>query len=250
MAPDACVKNGDGAAAGIGARRAWDCARRPARGWMWLMGRGSAAPAPPPCVRRRRPRAQPRRGIPRPIRSANPPDALHSRRGIHHGSGSGNADEQPAHRVALSGFWMDEYEVTFAELCQFSRELGPQTGCRPAKHMLPVHRGFMGRRSARYALALPAGARAGGHLPLPTRREWSTRPRRAGVAELSVGRSANAFDIPQANYGCTDNNDKPPTALPGSRRWPYRPNGFGLFDMAGTSWEWCCDLVQAKAATP
>ena len=95
------------------------------------------------------------------------------------GSDSGNADEKPAHRVRVSAFYLDRYEVTNEQFAEYVRESGNYDeiegpwfryyapGCRD----LIAHSGkreSLRRRAAEAALEImPEGDRA----KLPVRGE-------------------------------------------------------------------------------
>ncbi len=140
------------------------------------------------------------------------------------GSESGDADEQPPHRVYVNAFYMDVTEVSCARYAGFLEETG-----YPAHEMWdpkidrpedPVV-GISWHDAA--AFAAWAGKR------LPTEAEWE-KAARGGLKQMRFP-WGNEIDRKKTNYNSFG------TAPVKS----YSPNGYGLYDMAGNVWEWCRD---------
>jgi formylglycine-generating enzyme required for sulfatase activity len=86
--------------------------------------------------------------------------------------------------------------------------------------------------------ALPAEKAAGRQYRLPTEAEWEYACR-GGEPVVSIYPFGNSISPAAANYGDY-------SKLPGSlgrtcKVGSYKPNKFGLYDMAGNVWEWCSD---------
>ena len=161
------------------------------------------------------------------------------------GSNDGDSDEQPVHEVYLDDFYMDKYEVTNTQYCQFLNEKGNQEegevtwldieddDCRIKKQegkYVPrsgyenhpvIEVTWYGAR----AYAEWAGKR------LPTEAEWEYAAR-GGLAGQKYP-WGNSIDSSMANYG-ENIGDTTPVGN-------YSANGYGLYDMAGNVWEWCAD---------
>ncbi len=165
----------------------------------------------------------------------------------------GQNDEYPLHRVVVDSFYIDRYEVTNAQFCEFLDEEGnqfeggvtwleiedddcliesrggrfyPKTGYL---HHPVVEVSWFGAR----AYARWAGKR------LPTEAEWEYSCRAGTTTWFNVG---NAIRNTDANF-----SGKGP-----SGRWSgiapvgsFRPNAWGLYDMHGNVWEWCHDWYAA-----
>jgi len=166
------------------------------------------------------------------------------------GSYAGNQDEQPVHTVVLDGFWMSESEVTNAQYVQFLNTNKP----KPDKlkkwlrlddeekqtHILLENGKFAAEKGWETHPVVNVswhGAKAFCDyygLRLPSEAEWEYA---AGGPSHFRYPWGNNSDSKEANFADTHGSAKPPTT-------PikfYRPNGFGLFDIAGNVWEWCDD---------
>ncbi|MCR4404608.1 MAG: formylglycine-generating enzyme family protein [Candidatus Acetothermia bacterium] len=179
--------------------------------------------------------------------------------------GEGDPDERPVHKVFVSAFYMDKYEVTKAlwdEVANWAAvhgyDIGPSSGSgNGANHPVTDVSWYeavkwANARSEREGLtpcyytssSQSTVYRTGGvDVPiecvkwsgcgcrLPTEAEWE----KAARGGLSGQRYpwGNDIDCARANYyPCVGN-----TTPVGS----YPPNGYGLYDMAGNVWEWVWD---------
>jgi formylglycine-generating enzyme required for sulfatase activity len=148
-------------------------------------------------------------------------------------------DEAPEMTVSVSTFFMDTNEVTFSEY----QKCVQAKGCRPAR---PNYRGYSRPNQPMLGVNWHhaheycrwIGKR------LPTEAEWEKAARGAD-GELYPWGNANA-DCTRAiiqekgKKGC----GKGTTWDVGSRP----PNRYGLYDMAGNSWEWVHDWYSADYA--
>jgi formylglycine-generating enzyme required for sulfatase activity len=146
----------------------------------------------------------------------------------------GGDDNAPAHKVRLSAFYLDRHEVTNAQYFRFCQETG---------HAMPF---FWGMHEFRASLDFPdhpvvgvswddardyaswAGKR------LPTEAEWEYAAR-GGLAGKRFP-SGDDVDRKEANFSSR-----------GSLRVAsLKPNGYGLYDMAGNVREWVADLYDPR----
>ena len=135
--------------------------------------------------------------------------------------------EKPRHEVTISrGFWMGSTPVTanaFRRFCESTGEEMPEefegdpdwTGEYPI-----VNVGW--HAAAAYS------AWAGGRLPTEAEWEYAARGGLEGCI-YPCGNELTEADASFKNRGGME------------RVGRYPPNGFGLYDMAGTVWEWCSD---------
>jgi formylglycine-generating enzyme required for sulfatase activity len=174
---------------------------------------------------------------------------------------SGFEDEQPAHKVALDAFWIDQTEVTNAQFAAFLNEQGNQaqgnvTWLEPGKYGKMAHvngefRPFGGYDDypvieVSWYGAAAYCARVGGRLP--TEAEWEYAARGPEGRTYPWG---DTFDGTRLNYrdaSFTFQSFGPDTAFDdGYARWapvgsyPDGASWCGALDMAGNVWEWVHD---------
>lgn len=150
--------------------------------------------------------------------------------------GVGDEIERPVRTVRIRSFAIGKYEVTFEEYDAFALA---------TNHRLPKDGGFgRGRRPVinlswdeAVAYADWLSKQTGKRYRLPTEAEWEYAARSGAETAYWWGNEAN---LKYANYG----RNWPVT----QRKWEltapvgsYKPNTFGLYDMAGNVGEWVQD---------
>jgi formylglycine-generating enzyme len=140
-------------------------------------------------------------------------------------------DDRPPHKVTLDEFWMDTHEVTQAQYAEFVKKTGHRTpyhwlnGKLPeGKEKHPVHNVDWNDATA---YCKWAGKR------LPTEAEWE-RAARGGL---------EGQDYPWGDK-ITPADARFNTAEGPGPVGSYKPNAFGLYDMAGSVSEWCNDWFE------
>ncbi len=130
----------------------------------------------------------------------------------------GKPDEKPTHRVCLSDFWIDKYEVT-------QKQFGLLMGGNPSRFKgcdnCPVDSVSWFKSKAYCSFA---GKR------LPTEAEWEYAARERGK-KVKYGAGKDSITKKEANYN-------------GSRPLPvggFTPNALGIYDMSGNLREWAGD---------
>lgn len=141
-------------------------------------------------------------------------------------------DEIPRHTVYLDAFYIDKHEVTNAQYRKFVEATGhrePKYWNEPKRNQpnQPVI-GVSWHDAVAYAIW--AGKR------LPTEVEWEYAARGGLVGKRYPWGDEALDETKVQRYGQN-------VAPVGS----YAPNGYGLFDMAGSVLEWCLDEYQAGA---
>ena len=147
----------------------------------------------------------------------------------------------------FDAFYMDAYEVTVGQFKMFLKS----SGYKPAK---PIDWGDVSEYSLTdehpmvhvswfdaTAYAKWAGKR------LPTEKEWEWAARGGLKNKEYPWGNDKSLARDYANYEETNGKDKwgKSTAPAGS----FKPNGYGLYDMAGNVWEWCQDWYDSGERT-
>ena len=163
------------------------------------------------------------------------------------GTESGQADEQPAHYVRLSDFYIDKYEVTNAQYltcvqeaeCEWPKNRQLHLDADMADHPVvnvtwDMAQAFCSWRDAR----------------LPTEAEWEKAAGGGQGYGYPWGNKVSGKTLNFCDLNCTRNdrekgvNDKfVYTAPVGS--YPDGASLYGIFDMSGNVWEWTADLYAA-----
>lgn len=154
-------------------------------------------------------------------------------------------DAAPVHRVAVTDFYMDRFEVT-QDL--YEKIMGHNPSRRKGKDC-PVERvrwldaiKFCNARSAAeelkpcYDLATRACDFEANGYRLPTEAEWEYACRAGNDGDYSFGNDAGKLESNAWFKGNTKRRARPVGEKPASP--------FGLHDMTGNVWEWCNDWYQ------
>lgn len=152
------------------------------------------------------------------------------------GSEAGEDDERPVHRVVLDPYYIDAREVTNAEYARFvaaTGYVGEGQWARYAGTGREQHPVASVTWNDANAYAAWAGKR------LPTESEWEAAAR-GGLEGKAYPNGDELGD--DATFGAFDGMRIATTPV-GS----HRPNGYGLYDVAGNVWEWCSDAYAADA---
>jgi iron(II)-dependent oxidoreductase len=143
----------------------------------------------------------------------------------------GASDWQPEHKVKIDSFYLDQYEVTNKQYYDF---------CVATKHTFPE---YWGSKEFRSGIDFPDFPVVGvswfdadsyskwSGKRLPTEAEWEYASR-GGLVDKNFPMGDQA-DSTKANFG-----KKFKSIL---KVGTFKPNGFGLYDMAGNVWEWVSD---------
>jgi formylglycine-generating enzyme required for sulfatase activity len=142
-------------------------------------------------------------------------------------------DEEPVHEVYLDDFYIDVYEVTNARYAE----------CVDAGNCAPPSSSESYSRDSYYGVswhdAQAYCERRGARLP--TEAEWEMAARGDLEGRLYPWGDESPVCRAGADNGAKfdDNTDCDDTDT--ERVGTYRPNGYGLYDMAGNVWEWVSD---------
>ena len=140
-------------------------------------------------------------------------------------------DDRPTHKVTIDAFDMDTHEVTQAQYAEFVKKTGHRVpyhwlgGKVPAgKENHPVHNVDWDDANA-YCKSVDKR--------LPTEAEW----------EYAARGGLEGMDFPWGDK-ITPADARFNTAEGPGPVGQYKPNAFGLFDMAGSVSEWCNDWFE------
>jgi formylglycine-generating enzyme required for sulfatase activity len=155
-------------------------------------------------------------------------------------------DEKPQHKVRIARpFYLGATEITQG---QYRAVTGENPSSFKGSDDLPVENvswdeavAFCNKLSVRERLKPYyqfSGARSGGDgYRLPTEAEWEYACRAGTSTRFSFGDA----DTSLGEYAWFGGNSDGKTHPVGQKR----PNAWGLFDVYGNVWEWCCDGYQA-----
>ncbi|MBF0400952.1 MAG: SUMF1/EgtB/PvdO family nonheme iron enzyme [Magnetococcales bacterium] len=152
------------------------------------------------------------------------------------GSGQGDGDEVPVHRVCLDGFWMGRHEVTQGAWQQVMVEANPARFQKGLSYPLDS---VSWEDAQRFIQRL--NAKGGERFRLPTEAEWEYGCRAGSQSPFHFGNSIHAG---KANFNGERNfGDGPKGHYVGSTLpvGSFPANHFGLFDMHGNLAEWVAD---------
>lgn len=158
------------------------------------------------------------------------------------GSESGGRDERPRHQIQVSSFALDVHPVTneqfvrFLEVMQGEKDANNQDIIRLKESRITRSSGKLIIESG-YAKHPVVGVTWYGAVAyakwigkrLPTEAEWEVASQ--GGNSEALFPTGNSIEKTQANFFSSDTTSV----------MSYKPNGYGLFDMAGNVYEWCQD---------
>ena len=158
------------------------------------------------------------------------------------------ADEKPAHRVRISAFELGLTEITvgqFQAYCRAARKSMPKQEAWNNTTEHPVHNVSWNDATGYCNWATNELRRAGvpGTIRLPTEAEWeyAARGGATGIDVKPLYKYPWGDQDPPGGDGLVNfsaNGDGFEKTAPVGR---FKPNGYGLRDMAGNLWEWCQD---------
>jgi formylglycine-generating enzyme required for sulfatase activity/serine/threonine protein kinase len=165
-------------------------------------------------------------------------------------------DEAPVHEHAVPAFFLSKYEMTQGQWLRFvglnpsEYRPGRTVGDKVVTFLHPVEQ-------VSYVDATDVLRRLG--LRLPSEAEWEYAARAGQTTTFISGADARSIEgaANVADRNCKEHGGGSPSWA--YEEWlddgyavhapvgSYRPNGFGLHDMAGNVWEWCADCYDPKA---
>lgn len=153
------------------------------------------------------------------------------------GTDGGEADERPAHRVKVEGFWLGKYEVTNKQYMKFMEEEGyPDPAFMDDPDFNHPSQPVLG---IKFLHALEYMKWSG--LRMPTEAEWEYAA--SGGKRLEYPTATGKLDHTQANFLGREGPDiwaDKPSPVGSFPAGPY-----GLFDLAGNAWGVDFERLQA-----
>ena len=140
-------------------------------------------------------------------------------------------DDRPAHTVKLSAFHMDALEVTQGEYAAFVKATGHRTPYHWKGGKVPEGKENVAIHNVDWQDASAYCRWAGKRLP--TEAEWE-RAARGGLDGMDYP-SGEKIQASEARFNTADG-----PGIVGQ----YKPNAFGLYDMAGNVAEWTADWFE------
>jgi len=167
------------------------------------------------------------------------------------GGTAGGVDESPRHKVILSPFAIDKYEVTQEQLAKLqmpnpSQFKGPrrpveQVRWSDAAQLCNARSRAEGLQPCYDEATFACDFNANGYR-LPTEAEWEYAARAGSrTTGLNTDGTGAAVEKQLSSHACYAGNSRQKTDPVGSRK----PNAFGLHDMRGNVLEWCQDVYDA-----
>ena len=160
-----------------------------------------------------------------------------------------DTDEKPAHRVRMSGFEIGVTEVTVGQFQAYCRATGkemPKQEDWNNTQQHPVHNVTKGEAGGYCDWATSELKRQGlpGMVRLPTEAEWeyAARGGATGIGGKPLHRYPWGDRVPARGEALANSYGKEDGYEYAAPVGQFKPNGYGLRDMAGNVWEWCEDL--------
>jgi formylglycine-generating enzyme required for sulfatase activity len=153
------------------------------------------------------------------------------------GSENGEVNEKPVHKVTLSAFWMDKYEVTNEKYYVFVKYTGHEAPGHWKSGKIPKG---LEQHPVVYVSWLDAKAYADWlSMELPTEPRWEYACRAGTTTSFYFGAT---ITTDQVNYNGNHPCGNAPKGIYRKKTTPvgnFPPNTWGLYDMHGNAWEWC-----------
>ncbi len=141
-------------------------------------------------------------------------------------------DDRPVRRILVDAFYLDEHEVTNEQYAVFVKATGHRAPSHWTKGQLPQGKEKFPVVNVSWDDATHFARWAGKRLP--TEAEWERACR--GLAE---GKKYSWGDRAPTKDDARFNRVDGPAEV-----CRFKPNDFGLCDMAGNAWEWCADWYE------
>lgn len=146
-------------------------------------------------------------------------------------TGDGDEDERPAHEVCVGNYYIGETAVTIGLFQAVMDITPPPDGAKKINTNIPM--AFVSYVDClKFIKALNDVTK--GFYRLPTEAEWEYAARSRGKRELWAGTNNEAELGDYAWFSDNSNNEVHPVMQ-------KKPNGLGLYDMAGNVWQWTED---------